>query len=243
MIFNVGDKPRRNVLVSTDHGMMIVNRFDGINDEIGHGRFLLDHGNANTVEAYECYKALKDTENPCIFDIGANIGTVTTWLAQAFPSGRIYCFEPQRAVFQQLAGNIAINNLYNVYTYNIGLGAKNSWTTFREPNYFAKFDYGMFTLNTEEYVPRGNDTYTVEIKTLDTFMDQHCVDRVDLLKIDVEGMDVEVLQGAAETIKKFRPKIFIEYSNGITNIYDQIITELAPYGYDCEIIGNNVLAK
>lgn len=243
MIFNIGDKKRRNVLVSTDHGMMIVNRFDGINDEIGHGRFLLDHGNANTVEAHACCEALGDIKQPRIFDIGANIGTFATWMAQAFPAGRVYCFEPQRAVFQQLAGNAALNNLYNVYTYNLGLGAEDAWISFREPDYFASYDYGMFTLNRETYVPRGNNTYTVEVKTLDNFMSCHQIDRVDLLKIDVEGMDVEVLHGARETIKKFRPVIFIEYTNGIDNIRELVLAELEPYGYDCQVVGNNILAK
>lgn len=243
MIFNVGDKRSRNVLVSTDHGTMIVNRFDGINDEIGHGRFLLDHGNASTIEANECMQALKDIKQPRIFDIGANIGTFATWLARAFPNGRVYCFEPQRAVFQQLAGNAAINNLYNVYTYNIGLGAEDTWTTFREPSYFDSYDYGMFTLNKETYVPRGEDTYTVEIKTLDTFVAQHNIDRVDLLKIDVEGMDVEVLQGARAIIKQFRPAIFIEYTNGIESIKDRVLEELDLYGYEHQIVGNNILAR
>lgn len=242
-MFNIGDKKRRNVLVSTDHGMMIVNRFDGINDEIGHGRFLLDHGNASTVEAHECMQVLKDVEQPRIFDIGANIGTFATWLAQAFPGGRVYCFEPQRAVFQQLAGNVALNNLYNVYTYNMGLGARDEYVTFREPNYFASFDYGMFTLNNESYVPRSDDTYTVEVKTLDSFVQLHRIDCVDLLKIDVEGMDVDVLVGARATIKQHRPKIFIEYTNGIESIYDRVIEELAPYDYQWQQVGNNILAK
>ena len=84
MIFNIGDKPRRNVLVSTDHGLMIVNRFDCNHEQVGHGQWLLDHGNVSTIEASYCYGAIQDIQNPVIFDIGANIGTITTWMANSF---------------------------------------------------------------------------------------------------------------------------------------------------------------
>ena len=125
----------------------------------------------------------------------------------------------------------------------MGLGARDEYVTFREPNYFASFDYGMFTLNNESYVPRGDDTYTVEVKTLDNFVQLHRIDRVDMLKIDVEGMDVDVLVGARTTIKQHRPKIFIEYTNGIESMYDRVIEELAPYDYQWQQVGNNILAK
>lgn len=243
MIFNVGDKPRRNVLVSTDQGLMIVNRWDCDTNGVGHGQWLMDHGNVSTTEVGICYQALQGINNPKIFDIGANIGTFTTWIAMAFPQGRVYSFEPQRAVFQQLAGNVAVNNLYNVYTYNMGLGDKNEYVEFNEPNYFYNCDFGTFTLKTREYVPRTEDTITVEVRTLDSFIELHHIERADLLKIDVEGMDIAVLQGAEKTIKKFLPKIFIEHSNNVVSVKDEIIAFLEPYGYDFEVIGNNILAK
>lgn len=243
MIFNVGDKKRRNVLVSTDQGLMIVNRWDGDTNGTGHGHWLLDHGNANTTEVAACYQALQGIDNPRIFDIGANIGTFTTWIAMAFPQGRVYSFEPQRAVFQQLTGNVAINNLYNVYTYNMGLGDKNEYVQFAEPDYFYNCDFGTFTLKTNKHVARTADTVTVEIRTLDSFIELYQIDRADLIKIDVEGMDVEVLRGARETIKKFRPVVFVEYSDGLGSIQDSVLAELEQYGYDCQVVGNNILAK
>lgn len=243
MNFRVGDKPRRNVLVSTDQGLMIVNRWDCDTNGVGHSSWLMDHGNVSTVEVDACVRALEGIQNPRIFDIGANLGTYTTWMAQIFPSGRVYSFEPQRAVFQMLSGNVAINNLYNVYTYNMGLGAKNTHIEFNEPNYFYNCDFGTFTLNTKEYVERTEDTMVVEVRTLDSFMDVYKIDRADLLKIDVEGMDMDVLLGAQQTIKKFLPKIFIEHSNNVVSIKEEILAFLEPYGYNCEVIGNNIIAK
>lgn len=243
MIFNIGDKPRRNLLVSTDQGIMIVNRWDGDTNGVGHSQWLMDHGNVSTVEADTCIRALEGISHPRIFDIGANIGTFTTWMASVFPGGRIYSFEPQRAVFQMLTGNVAINNLYNVYTYNMGLGAEDAYVEFNEPNYFKHCDFGTFTLTTKEYVERTEDIMVVEVRTVDSFVATYQIDRVDLLKIDVEGMDLDVLRGAHRTIKKYLPKIFIEHSNNVVSIKDDILAALEPYGYTCEVIGNNIIAR
>jgi len=243
MTFNIQNKVYRNVLLSCDHGLMIINRFDSNHEGVGHGQWLLDHGNTTTVEAWHCCNALDGINSPIIFDVGANIGTFTTWMSKKFPLGKVYAFEPQRPVFQQLAGNVAINNLYNVYTYNFGLGAVDEYVKFNEPNYFLNHDFGTFTLKQSGSVQRTSDTIVVEIKTVDSFMNTYQIPRLDLLKIDVEGMDIDVLKGAHNTIKKYLPKIFIEHCDNVVSVKDSIISLLDPYGYEFEVIGNNILAK
>jgi FkbM family methyltransferase len=241
MVFNIGDKVHRNVLLSCDHGLMIVNRFDCNHEKVGHGQWLLDHGNTSTIEAYTCYNAIKDLSEPIIFDIGANIGTFTTWMAKAFPKGKIHSFEPQRAVFQMLSGNAAINNLYNVYTYNIGLGKENTIVEFEEPNYFEKNDFGTFSLVQDIITEKTNNKIVVQINTLDWFFEYYKIPKVHLLKIDVEGMDLDVLIGGSNTIKKYLPIIFIEHCDNRKTILDDIKEFLNQYEYNYEIIGNNVL--
>jgi len=241
--FKVGDKVHRNVLLNCDHGLMIVNRFDCNHEQVGHSQWLLDHGNVSTVESLYCHELIKEISNPVIFDIGANIGTFTTWMARAFPQGKIYSFEPQRAVFQMLSGNAAINNLYNVYTHNIGLGKENNYIEFEEPDYFAKNDYGTFSLVENIIKETTKDKFTVQIQTLDSFMKIHKIKLVNLLKIDVEGMDMDVLKGGEETISKHHPYIFIEHSDNRRSIIEEIRTYLTKYGYSFEVIGNNILAK
>lgn len=243
MIFNIGDKVHRNVLLSCDHGLMIVNRFDCNHEQVGHGQWLLDHGNTSTIEAANCYSLLKELPEPIIFDIGANIGTFTTWMAKAFPNGKIYSFEPQRAVFQMLSGNAAINNLYNVYTYNMALGKENAKIEFEEPNYFEKNDYGTFSLVENIIQQRTKNLITVEIKTLDTFLEYYNIPKVDLLKIDVEGMDLDVLIGGHKTIKKYLPIIFIEHSDNRKSILEEIKEFLNNFDYGYTILGNNVLCR
>ena len=243
MMFNIGDKCRRNVLVSSDHGLMIVNRFDCNSEQVGHGQWILDHGNTSTIEAQHCYAAVKSrTRNPVIFDVGANIGTLTTWFANSFPTGKIHSFEPQRAVFQMLCGNVAINNLYNVYTYNCGLGAQNETKTFEEPNYFSKDDFGTFSLVENIVKQTTGESFTVDIYTLDSFCAKHNIPKVDLIKVDVEGMDLQVLMGAAHMLETCHPALFVEHCDNRRSIIGPIQEFLDQFGYTYELIGNNVLA-
>jgi FkbM family methyltransferase len=243
MIFNIGDKVHRNVLLSCDHGLMIVNRFDCNNEYVGHGQWLLDHGNTSTVEAYSCYQSIKEFSEPVIFDIGANIGTFTTWMAKAFPKGKVYSFEPQRQVFQMLSGNAAINNLYNVYTYNIGLGKENIKIEFEEPDYFKNADFGTFSLVDNVISQTTNNKVVVQLTTLDWFVDYYNISKIHLLKIDVEGMDLDVLKGSKETIKKHLPVIFIEHFDNRKSIIEDIKTFLDEFEYSFETIGNNLLCR
>jgi len=241
MVFNVNDKVYQNVLISCDHGLMIINRFDCNHEQVGHGQFLLDHGNTSTIEASKCYEKICHIENPIIFDIGSNIGTFTTWLSKAFPNGKIYCFEPQRSVFQILCGNIAINNLYNVYTYNLAIGKDNTKIKFHEPNYFIKNDFGTFSLIDDAIKEKNKNEIIVQINTLDWFIEYYEIEKIDLIKIDVEGMDMDVLIGAKNTIQKYKPIIFIEHHNSKKTIIGEIKSYLNNFNYKYEIVENNLL--
>lgn len=243
MFFNIGDKVHRNVLLSCDHGLMIVNRFDCNHEKVGHAQWLLDHGNTSTIEAYNCVESIKEFSEPVIFDVGANIGTFTTWMSKAFPNGKIHAFEPQRQVFQMLSGNAAINNLYNVYTYNMGLGKENTKIEFEEPNYFEKNDFGTFSLVENVITQRTNNKIVVQINTLDWFVEYYNIPKIHLLKIDVEGMDLDVLIGASKTIEKHFPVIFIEHFDNRKSIIDDIKNFLDQFEYGYTQVGNNLLCK
>jgi len=236
----ITDRQLRNVLVNTDHGLMIINRFDN-REMVGHGQWLLDHGNCNTVEAHVCLSNV-DNPNPIIFDIGANIGTFTTWFAKTFVNGQVYSFEPQPQVFNMLCGNVAINNYYNVRVFNYGLGSKNDKFYLYEPDYFSSDDFGTFSLiNTKLNV--SNKKIVIEVKTLDWFVEFYQIPYIDLLKIDAEGMDLDILKGGIETIKKFSPNIFIEHNDNIRSIFNDIATFLLPFGYYFEEYQNNILCR
>ena len=132
-------------------------------------------------------------------DIGANIGAHTIAMSKMVGrTGMVYAFEPERIIFQTLAGNMAINSITNVYCFNKGVG-KEKGTAF-----VPVFDY-----NTEDHygvVELSKQGLPVEIITIDSLSLPRC----DFIKADVEGMELEVLQGAEKTIKEFNPVLYIE---------------------------------
>lgn len=241
-MFVLNDKRSRNVIINCDHGTFIVNRFDCDREYTGQGRWLLDHGNVGTIEAQLAYSNIKNKENPIIFDVGSNIGTFTSWMSRAFPNGKIYSFEPQRLIFQMICGNMAINNLDNVYIFNSALGNKNKTIEFEEPDYFQNVDYGTFSLKKEVLEKKSKYKNIVDIMTLDFFVEKYKIDNIDFIKIDAEGMDLEVLLGAEKTIKKLMPGILIEHSNNEISILDDLMEELSKYNYNFEVHRNNLLA-
>lgn len=166
-------------------------------------------------EGYVLSKAvelLKGHPNGRVIDIGANLGSFTIPLAYYNPQYNFVCFEPQRMVYYQLCGNVAINNLKNVYPFNLALGSKPNILLVDTPDYAVEENIGAFSLDEEV---RKHDDYLckttgekqwVEVRTLDS---ANLTD-VRLIKIDVEGMELDVLRGAVDTIKnnKYPPILF-----------------------------------
>ncbi len=236
----IQDFIRRNVLVSSDQGFMIVNRFDYDSNNVGQGKSILDHGNICTVEASACINALKEIKSPIIFDIGSNIGAFTIWMSKFFNSGKIYSFEPQRLIFQMLCGNLAINNIFNVYPYNVAFGNTNCRIEVEEPNYNLPHDFGTFSLVNDTIKDKANK-FIIDLYTVDNFILGLNLDKIDLIKIDAEGMDLQILQGASETIKKFKPILFVEYFDKFTSIKNELETFFKEINYSSEIVSNNML--
>ncbi len=141
-------------------------------------------------------------KNSTIIDIGANIGNHTLYWANESHAKKIYAFEPIPYIFKILKKNIEINNLKNrVILYNIGLADKQENGEIKS---FCKQNFGGTRLR----VLKSNTKDIIPLNTLDSF--NIIEDNIDLLKIDVEGMDFEVLSGALNTIKKYKPIIMIE---------------------------------
>ncbi|NDG29194.1 FkbM family methyltransferase [bacterium] len=240
--FNIGDKVSRNILLNTDQGLMIVNRFDSNHENVGHGQWLLDHGNCNTVEVNDCYQAIRHKVNPNILDVGANIGTISIWLSRIFTKGRIYSFEAQRQVFYQLAGNVALNNLYNIDVFNYAVSSQEGFISVKEPNYFSNHDFGTFSL-VETKITQSINNLVVPTISLDTFVEKYKIDSVDLIKIDVEGMDLDVLKGSLNIIERDSPVIYVEHFDNKKSILTELKTFLNQFDYQFDIRGNNLLCQ
>jgi len=134
-------------------------------------------------------------------DIGANIGALSIFMANAVgPRGAVLAMEPQRQVFQLLCANVALNALGNVYTYHAAAGVSEGTILVPRVDYAKGGNFGGVSLiGTEKGEP-------VPCRTIDGL----ALGRCDLIKIDVEGMENEVVAGAAATIGRFRPTIYLE---------------------------------
>ena len=137
-----------------------------------------------------------------VIDVGANIGTHTLALAKLVgPTGLVYSFEPQQEIYDILRTNIAANGLKNVTTYRAAAGATDGSC------YIPKVDYGV--VNNFGLIAVGDGEIEVPQMTIDGLQ----LHKLDLIKIDVEGTEAEVLTGAASTIARSRPILYVENNN------------------------------
>jgi FkbM family methyltransferase len=134
-------------------------------------------------------------------DIGANIGAHTIPMARKVgPAGRVLAFEPQRQVFQLLCANAALGALANVVARHAAVGREPDEITVPRIDYEKGGNFGGLALG-------GFDTgEQVPVVTVDGLGLAQC----HVMKIDVEGMENDVLEGAADTIGRLRPVLYVE---------------------------------
>jgi FkbM family methyltransferase len=137
-----------------------------------------------------------------VIDAGANIGLVSIPIAQAVKdrNGTVYAFEPQRMLAYALCGAAALNDIENLFVCSKGLDMAEAGLIVPKVNYGEPQDFGTVELN-------HGDGARVEVTTIDAFR----VPRLDFLKIDVEGMEVEVMKGGRATIATHQPWCWVEY--------------------------------
>jgi FkbM family methyltransferase len=137
-----------------------------------------------------------------VVEAGSNIGTHTLVLARSVgPTGYVHAYEAQRVVFQTLCANLALNSIVNVDARHAAVGAEPGWVLIPDIDYTQTANFGGVPVNA---FASGRKVAKV---TLDDELD---TERLDLVKIDVEGMELEVLRGAAALIARFRPILYVE---------------------------------
>lgn len=131
---------------------------------------------------------------------GANFGALVVPLARR--AAEVIAFEPQRYMHQLLCANVALNDLTNVRAYWAALGKQRGVVAVPTLDPMAENNFGGLELERVQQLPGD----AVPVFTLDTTPDPLC----GLLTIDVEGMELDVLQGGEQMIKLARPVIFFE---------------------------------
>lgn len=154
---------------------------------------------------------LQKHKDGVVLDIGANLGSFTIPLAKTNPHLTFHSFEPQRIIYYQLCANTFINGLDNTHCHNFGLSNKRDRFEIVVPDYATETNIGAFSIDkevreTEYECPTKGATETMVVFPLDD--GQH--KDVRLIKIDVEGHELEVIKGAYKTLKEnnYPPIIF-----------------------------------
>lgn len=171
-----------------------------------------------------------NVQGTTIIDVGANFGFHTLEFADLVgDEGKVYSFEPQRLVYYQLCGNIILNGRDNIYPYNVALSDENNILKMENLQYHSENDINIGNAHLDACYNLGYNL--VNVRDLDSFE----IDNVSVLKIDVQGYEPRVLDGAKETILKNKPVIFIEVEAPQLSIYgwteNDIFSRLEASGY------------
>ncbi len=141
-------------------------------------------------------KLFRDQENVVFFDVGANDGEYAKAIAEILPtSSKLYCFEPFSKMFALMCETT--EEIGNIQRHHFGFGAEEDILT-------IYYDDGIEELTSlyNNIPDRGlSHTENVPIKTVDDFLRSEGIEKIDYLKIDVEGHELKVLEGAKEALK------------------------------------------
>lgn len=158
-------------------------------------------GNPMGRDAQADIRQLVRHNRPLVFDVGANIGQSVDAFTKTFPECRMISFEPCASTFEILKRKV--EGMKNIKPEELGLGNKKEQRSFRE--------YSRSHMNS--FLPPGKDASAygeleresvAEISTVDDYCSEHGISVIDVLKSDAQGLDLEVLEGAAEMFRQHR---------------------------------------
>lgn len=153
-------------------------------------------------------------------DLGANVGMMTLAMAMLAPNGHVYAFEGSPQITQALTETVKANNLDNVSAFSTILGRGNEKVKFFDaPEMRAAGFY--VSMDTSRELPRQGTSNSPnnfqviisETKSVDSLVSELGLSRVDYIKIDVEGAELDVLEGARDTLMRFKPIVVMEFNS------------------------------
>jgi len=157
-------------------------------------------------------KVLKNLyKDPLMLDIGSNNGSHSLYLSRY--CNKIFSFEPDKRIYKLLIKNLQQNRIKNIKTFNLAISDLNK----KNRIFYSSNDFNLGTgsLNKDHNLKNKKEIFVSTLKG-----DQICnkVSKVDFIKIDVEGHELNVLEGLRKTIEEFSPTIALEISNKSLNL-------------------------
>ncbi len=211
-------------------GYLVENQYVGVK-RAKHGVFMFNRNDLFVGRSLDLYGEWCEPEilllrnyvrkSDVVLDIGANIGTHTVaFAAMVGSAGLVHAFEPQPSIFHFLCGNIALNCLDNVCVHRKAVGSGGGEIGLPHlPPPDVPFNFAAVPLSASG---GGAKADLVSVDSLG-------LDRCRLIKIDVEGMEVDAIEGAQKTIKAFQPLLFVE--NNSTDNASRVIQSIFRLGY------------
>lgn len=202
-------------------------------------------------------KLLKEILKPdhVFFDIGANIGVITMIAANHLADGAVHSFEPSDHHLEKLHRNLEVNDFQNVRVNPFALSDENATYELYLPD--EKEDEirntGRASVNEMEDDEEFKEE-EIETRVLDSYVEDESVNQLDVMKIDVEGEELNVLRGGSDTIDRFQPDVFMELNRihidragdrpeDVLNFWDDHGYSVYRIGYDGEAIPVNQVEK
>lgn len=174
---------------------------------------------------------LSHRPNPVFFDVGANEGTTIRAIRQQFAYPQIHAFEPNPRTFDVLKQNMS--RFEGVHLNNFGLGSYSG-----EADFYEVDQSWMCSFLKPDQMGWGNleKIHKLPLKTLDDYCKMNCIERIDVLKTDTQGFDLEVLKGARRMLEEKRigmaymEIIFSKMYEGIPRL-DETLKFLMDFGF------------
>lgn len=150
-----------------------------------------------------------------ILDIGANVGNVTLTLLEMFPKATVYAFEPCSSTFQELSARVGSSpHADRARLFNLGFYSEERQAVLNLTNSNAANSLLPIVDEYRDACPQIDEIATedVSLVRLDDFVVAHSIDRIGLMKIDVEGAEFEVLSGGRATLAERTDVVLCEIS-------------------------------
>lgn len=162
-----------------------------------------------------------------VLDIGANTGAYALISCAANPTVTVHAFEPVERVAAKLRRNARMNPSFGIEVHQLAVSDASGTAVLSDPGggncYSASLD--------SEFLSGPTVQYDVSVVAIDDFVEQHALTNVDLVKIDVEGIEGQVLRGMALTLEKYRPALLVEYLVRQRGALQQRVSALVDSGY------------
>jgi FkbM family methyltransferase len=241
------------VLAASDHGAMIVSRLDyrmtSATQGIGVGYDILEYGAFDAREVAMTLSILElrrqyFKDGVVAIDCGANVGVHTIeWAKRMTGWGSVLAIEAQERIYYALAGNIVINNCFNAVALHAAISDKPGVMMIPVPDYLMPASFGSLELRktpSTEFIGQTVDYSESSLTGVQAVsIDSLKLPRIDFIKLDIEGMEMEALSGAADSIARSKPALLVESIKTNTTTLREW---LGAHDYQIFHVGMNFLA-